>query len=114
MDKIFVYTIDPQTEKKVIRVNPAMTETMLQQIVIDTRKIIITLYLSCEMNFTKGIYLYEAIVLQKSLDTAKNQTSNLEQEKERLEQEEEYLEEQEGDIDKKESLGDNSKQEQSS
>jgi len=114
LDKIFVYTIDPQTEKKVIRVNPAMTETMLQQIVIDTRKIIITLYLSCEMNFTKGIYLYEAIVLQKSLDTAKNQTSNLEQEKERLEQEEEYLEEQEGDIDKKESLGDNSKQEQSS
>lgn len=84
IDELFVYTIDPQTNKKQIRINPSLTEESLQKVVVDTRSIIIKLYLQCEMNFTTGMNIYEAIVLQKSLDTSLSQTKTLEQEKNKL------------------------------
>lgn len=78
INQIFVYTIDPQTGKKQIRINPLLTEGRLQEIVIETRALIIKLYLTCEMDYVNGLKIYEAIVEQKIIETAKNQITNLE------------------------------------
>ena len=84
VNKLFVYTIDPQTGKKQIRINPSLTEEGLQEIVIETRALIIKLYLSCEIDYVNGLKMYEAIVEQKILETAKNQITNLEKMSEQL------------------------------
>jgi len=78
VNQIFVYTIDPQTGKKQIRINPELTEEKLQEIVIETRALIIKLYLTCEMDYVNGLKIYEAIIEQKILDTAQNQIKKLE------------------------------------
>jgi hypothetical protein len=78
LNEIFVYTIDPQTNKKKIRINPKLTDTRLQQIVVETRAIIITLYLKCEIDYTNGVKIYESIVEKQILETAKNQIDSLE------------------------------------
>jgi len=77
INKIFVYTIDPQTNKKQIRINPSLTEEKLQEIVVETRSLIIKLYLSCEKDYVHGLKIYEAIIEQKILETSQNQINNL-------------------------------------
>jgi hypothetical protein len=84
LNNLFVYTIDPQTNKKQIRVNPELTESKLQELVIETRAIIIKLYLTCEVDFVNGLKLYEAIVEEKILETAQNQIKSLEKLSEKL------------------------------
>jgi hypothetical protein len=78
LNKLFVYMIDPQTKKKVIRINPKLNEDSLQEIVLETRAIIINLYLKCEIDFVNGIKIYEAIVEKKILETTQNQIETLE------------------------------------
>jgi hypothetical protein len=82
INKLFVYIIDPETEKKQIRINPSLTEESLQDIVIEARSLIINLYLTCEVNYVNGLNIYEAIVDQKILDTLQNQTQYLEKKRE--------------------------------
>lgn len=84
LNKIFVYTINPNTQKKQIRVNPKLSEKMLDEIVTETRSLIINLYLSCEKNYAKGLNIYEAIVEKKIFDSAQNQITKLKKEHERL------------------------------
>jgi hypothetical protein len=84
LNKLFVYTIDPQTKKKQIRINPELNEENLQEIVVETRAIIIKLYLTCEIDFTNGVNIYEAIVDAKILETAQNQINSLEKLSERI------------------------------
>jgi hypothetical protein len=84
INQIFVYTIDPQTGKKQIRINPSLTEERLQEIVVETRALIIKLYLTCEMDYVNGLKMYEAIVEQKILETAQNQITKLENISEQL------------------------------
>jgi hypothetical protein len=77
LNDIFVYTIDPQTNKKKIRINPELTETKLQEIVLNARSLIIKLYLKCESDYATGIKLYEAIVDAQILQSATKQVENL-------------------------------------
>ena len=79
IDKLFVYTIDPQTNKKQIRVSPTLTEDGLQELIIKARGLIIKLYLTCEVDYVTGLKLYEVIVEQKIFETTKKQKSNLQQ-----------------------------------
>ena len=81
INELFTYTIDPQTKKKVIRVNPVLTEDKLQQVVVDTRALVIKLYLTCEQDFEVGINIYKAIVAQLLLNTNKGQERTLEKER---------------------------------
>ena len=83
INKLFTYTIDPQTKKKVVRVNPTLTEDGLQQVVIDTRALVIKLYLTCEQDFEEGISIYKAIVDKLSFYTTKGQTETLKKEVDR-------------------------------
>lgn len=78
INELFIFVNDPYSDKKKIRVNPKLTEDSLQKIVEKTRKIIIELYVKCELDYVNGIKLYEAIVESKILETTKNQIDNLE------------------------------------
>ena len=84
INEIFVYTLDPQTGKKQIRINPVLKEERLQEIVIESRALIIKLYLTCEMDYVNGLKIYEAIVEEIILKTAQNQIKNLEKVSEQL------------------------------
>ena len=78
INKLFSHTKDPQTQKKVVRVNPELTEDELQKVVVEARELIINLYLTCEQDFETGVNIYKAIVAQLSLDTTQRQTETLE------------------------------------
>ena len=84
INQIFVYAIDSQTGKKQIRISPTLTEEKLQEIVVETRALIIKLYLSCEMDYVNGLKMYEAILEQKILETTQNQITNLNKMSEKL------------------------------
>ena len=84
LNKLFSYTVNPETNKKQIRVNPKLTETSLQEVVLETRAIIVKLYLTCETDFTNGIKLYEAIVEKKILETTQAQLNTLEKMSDKL------------------------------
>jgi hypothetical protein len=84
LNKLFVYMTDPQTKKKIIRINPELSEELLQEVIIETRAIIINLYLTCETDFANGIKIYEAIVDKKIIETAKSQIETMENSREKL------------------------------
>ena len=46
INEIFTYVIDPYSSKKVIRINPKLTEESLQKAIENTRKFIVELYLN--------------------------------------------------------------------
>jgi len=75
---------DPQTKKKIIRINPDLTEELLQEVIVETRASIINLYLTCETDFANGIKIYEAIVDKKIIETASSQIQTMEKNRERL------------------------------
>lgn len=79
INKLFVYVKDPNDqEKEVIRINPELTDEILQELVSETRTIIVELYIQCEIDFVEGVKLYEAIVESQILDTTQRQIATLE------------------------------------
>ena len=80
INELFTYVIDPYNGKQKIRVNPKLTDESLQKSVEKTRKLIIELYVECEMGYVRGIKLYEAIVEAKILETTQNQIKALNKE----------------------------------
>jgi hypothetical protein len=73
LNKLFAYTTDPQTNQQIIRVNPKLNEEMLREVILETREIVVKLYLTCEADFISGVKIYEAIIEQMILETAQNQ-----------------------------------------
>lgn len=84
INELFTFVIDPQTQKKRIIVNPILTEDGLQDVVVRTRNIIINLYLKCEVDYTNGIKLYQAIVEKQIKDTTLKHLEVLSSEAEKL------------------------------
>jgi hypothetical protein len=80
INELFTYVIDPYNGKQKIRVNPNLTEESLQKTVEKTRKLIVELYVKCEMDYVTGIKIYEAIVESKILDTTQKQIETLQKE----------------------------------
>ena len=78
INDIFTYITDPYSGKKVIRVNPKLTEELLQKVVDKSRRLIIDLYVKCENDYTNGLKIYEAIVESKILETTEKQIETLE------------------------------------
>jgi hypothetical protein len=77
INELFTFVEDPYSKKKKIRVNPQLTEELLQKLVEKTRRLIIDLYVKCEMDYVNGVKLYEAIVESKILETTQKQIDNL-------------------------------------
>ena len=78
INTLFTYVIDPQTNKKVIRVNPALNNNLLEKTIKDTRTIILDLYTTCEKDYLYGMKLYQALIEKKIKDTVINQVTQLE------------------------------------
>lgn len=77
INEMFTYVMDPYTNKRVIRVNPTLTDESLQKVVEKSRRLIIDLYLKCETDYVNGIKLYEAIVESKIIETTQKQIEQL-------------------------------------
>jgi hypothetical protein len=84
INEIFTFVLDPDTKNKKIRINPRLTDDGLAKLVENTRKLIIDLYVTCEMDYVNGVKLYEAIVESKILETTKTQISSLNAQKNQL------------------------------
>ena len=77
INELFTYVIDPYSGKKAIRVNPKLTEDLLQKAVEKTRRFIVDLYIKCENDYVNGVKLYEAIVESKIFETTQKQIETL-------------------------------------
>ena len=73
-----------ETGKRLVRINPELTEKKLDKIVEKTRKIVVNYYITCEQDFEKGVKIYESIVENLMKDTALSQLDSLEETKEQL------------------------------
>ena len=82
--QIFKFVVDPYSGDKKVRVNPDLTEELLNKITEQTRRLIIELYVKCEEDYVKGIKLFEAIVESKIMETTQKQLSSLEETVENL------------------------------
>jgi hypothetical protein len=80
INDLFTYVVDPYSGKRRIRVNPKLTDDLLQKTVEKTRRLIIDLYVKCEMDYVNGIKIYEAIVESKILETTQKQIDSLKSE----------------------------------
>jgi hypothetical protein len=84
INELFTYVIDPYSGKKVIRINPKLTDELLQKCIEKARRYIIELYVKCETDYVNGVKLYEAIVESKILETTEKQIKNLELESRKI------------------------------
>ena len=77
INTIFTNVDDSYSGKQKIRINPKLTEDILQATVVNARQIIIKLYVGCEYDFVEGLKIYEAIVNSKIIQTTESQVKNL-------------------------------------
>jgi hypothetical protein len=84
INDIFIFVLDPYTNEKKIRINPRLTDDGLTKLVENTRKFIIDLYVTCEMDYVNGVKLYEAIVESQILETTDKQIKALSAQKNKL------------------------------
>lgn len=77
IDKLFVYSIDEVKKEKKLTIHPELTIEDIENITIETRNIILKLYMDCEKDFQKGLSLYENIVLKQNFDTRKKRLIEL-------------------------------------
>jgi hypothetical protein len=84
INTLFSYVEDPFSGKKVVRINPKLTDLELENASIKARNLILHLYIQCEEDYVKGVQLYEAIVESKILQTSLNQIDSLKKESAKL------------------------------
>lgn len=84
INELFTYVIDPYSGKKVIRINPKLTDDILQKAVQNTRKFIVDLYVKCENDYVNGVKLFEAIVESKIIETTQKQIENLKKQADKM------------------------------
>ena len=53
---------EPKEEETDVLINPNLTDELLQSLINTTRKLIVELYLTCEMDFLEGVTIFESIV----------------------------------------------------
>jgi hypothetical protein len=73
INELFIYKIDSNSTKSIIKINNKLTNANLDKIIIKSRQLIINLYITCEMDYLKGIKLYDAIVQSKIFETTHKQ-----------------------------------------
>lgn len=78
LEEIFVWNLDTIDEKKQISINPALTETKLDEIIAKARELIINCYITCENDFVKGLEIFESIVEKQIMTVTKSQIERLE------------------------------------
>ena len=82
LDRVFVRDKVPTSENPsavVITINPSLTDENLTEIVDETRRIIVSLYLKCEKDFTEGVKIFESIAEDVAAQSAIDVDEKLEQ-----------------------------------
>ena len=82
LNKLFIYK--SSNGEEIFKINPDITENILQKLIEEARTIIVELYVKCEEDYIKGLKIYEAIVESCILETTQTQLITLEKEMERL------------------------------
>jgi hypothetical protein len=77
INELFTYVNDPYSGKRVICINPKLTDVSLQKAVEKTRRYIVDLYVKCETDYVNGVQLFEAIVESKIVETTQKQIESL-------------------------------------
>lgn len=84
INQLFTYDTEKKSGKKLVRINPALTEKRLNEVVEKTRKIIVNYYVTCEKDFERGVKIYESIVEHLMKETTMSQIDSLEETKDSL------------------------------
>jgi hypothetical protein len=84
IDRLFEFDYNEDTQKKEIIIKSDLTEEGLNKVVEDTRKIIIELYVNCELDFSEGLKNFEDIVYKTIKDTTIAQIKNIETDKNQI------------------------------
>jgi len=80
IDKLFLFIKDPQDpNKKLIVVNPKLTNKLLAKLITESRTAILNLYTTCEKDFFKGLQIFEALVEKQIIDTSAAQIKKLQE-----------------------------------
>ena len=80
IDKLFLFIKDPQDpNKKLIVINPKLTNKLLAKLITETRTAILNLYTTCEKDFFKGLQIFEALVEKQIIDTSAAQIKKLQE-----------------------------------
>ena len=78
LNSLFTYDKINSGMRRMVRVREDLTMSQLQQIHVDTKRLVADLYLSCEQDYLKGVHIYEAIIEKKILETTISQYNFLE------------------------------------
>ena len=92
LDKVFQWqkpeTTNPvsgetkKPQKKILSLHKDLNEKVLDGIILEARKILVDIYLTCEREYKKGLQIFTAIVSKRSLERDVNRELELkEQEK---------------------------------
>lgn len=65
LSEMFVYTYDNDGNIDGVIINPSLTYTKLQSLVVRTRRIVIKLYTDCEEDYKNGLDIFFAMVQEK-------------------------------------------------
>ena len=79
LNAMFTMSKDKDTGKTITVLDPGMSENKLQDLVAQTRTLIIDLYVGCENDFLEGVRKFEAIVEAQMNETSKEQIKILEE-----------------------------------
>lgn len=78
--KLFVYTVNKKTGKKQIRINPRLSDALLDNLIQQSRTYISDLYKTCQRNYDKGVLLYQDIVETTISKTINNRIQGVQNE----------------------------------
>ena len=78
INNLFVFTVDKFTGDKIVRVDPLLTMSKLDDIVVNTRRLLTTLYLTCEADFNDGVEIFQNIAQTVKLYKTRKEISDLE------------------------------------
>jgi len=85
LDKLFRYVKDPESKTtKMITLHPKLTEKSLQKIVVETRKLIVQLYVSCEKEYLQIIETFESIIETQVKNVTQQKIENLQKQQEKM------------------------------
>lgn len=82
--KLFSLYQDPKTKLKHYIINPNLNNKLLDDIVKNTRNIIVNLYTQCENDFSTGVGIYEQLIEKKMKDTTQSQIETIREKKQEI------------------------------
>jgi hypothetical protein len=84
LEKVFVYTIHPETKNKDISLHPELNIEKLNNLISQARNVIVSLYIGCEKDFLNILESFEAVIQEQINRNTNRKIENIIKEKERI------------------------------